>query len=55
MFERSDDQRPSYMMWLGWRAGKIGFIRDYRYVGHVVADAELVLGCTSETGTGGRS
>jgi RNA polymerase sigma-70 factor (ECF subfamily) len=34
---------PSYMMWLEWRDGRIRFIRDYRYVPYVVADAELLL------------
>jgi RNA polymerase sigma-70 factor (ECF subfamily) len=32
---------PSYMMWLEWRAGRISFIRDYRYVRYVIADVEL--------------
>jgi RNA polymerase sigma-70 factor (ECF subfamily) len=26
-----------------WREGRISFIRDYRYVGYVTDDAELVL------------
>jgi hypothetical protein len=30
-------------MWLEWRDGRISFIRDYRYVRYVVADAELAL------------
>ncbi|GLH76693.1 DNA-directed RNA polymerase sigma-70 factor [Bradyrhizobium sp. SSBR45G] len=43
VFDRRTDQNPSYFMWLGWRDGRISFIRDYRYVRYVVADAELVL------------
>lgn len=35
--------KPSYLMWLEWTAGRISFIRDYRYVRYVVDDAELVL------------
>jgi RNA polymerase sigma factor (sigma-70 family) len=35
--------KPSYMMWLEWTAGRISFIRDYRYVRYVIDDAELVL------------
>ena len=30
-------------MWLEWRDGRISFIRDYRYVRYVAADADLVL------------
>lgn len=44
VFEHRTDLKPSYMMWLEWCDGKISFIRDYRYVRYVVADAELVLG-----------
>jgi RNA polymerase sigma-70 factor (ECF subfamily) len=40
VFEDHADPKPSYMMWLEWRDGRISFIRDYRYVRHVVADAE---------------
>jgi RNA polymerase sigma factor (sigma-70 family) len=35
--------KPSYLMWLEWKDGRISFIRDYRYVRYVVDDAELVL------------
>ena len=35
--------KPSYLMWLEWPAGRISFIRDYRYVRYVIDDAELVL------------
>ena len=30
-------------MWLEWRDGQISFIRDYRYVPYVTADADLTL------------
>ena len=30
-------------MWLEWRDGWITFIRDYRYVRYLTADAELTL------------
>jgi RNA polymerase sigma factor (sigma-70 family) len=43
VFEHRDDPRPSYMMWLEWRDGRIRFIRDYRYVRYVMADAALTL------------
>ena len=43
VFEDRADPKPSYMMWLEWRDGRISFIRDYRYVRYVVADAELAL------------
>ena len=35
--------KPSHLMWLEWKDGRISFIRDYRYVSYVVDDAELVL------------
>ena len=35
--------KPSYLMWLEWRDGRISFIRDYKYVRYVVDEAELVL------------
>jgi RNA polymerase sigma factor (sigma-70 family) len=41
VFENLADPKPSYIMWLEWRDGRITFIRDYRYVRYVVADAEL--------------
>jgi RNA polymerase sigma-70 factor (ECF subfamily) len=43
VFEDRADPAPSYMMWLEWRDDRISFIRDYRYVRYVVADAELAL------------
>lgn len=41
VFEDRTQPRPSYIMWLEWRDGRISFIRDYRYVRYVMADAEL--------------
>jgi RNA polymerase sigma factor (sigma-70 family) len=43
VYEDRADPKPSYMMWLEWRDGRISFIRDYRYVRYVVADVELAL------------
>jgi RNA polymerase sigma factor (sigma-70 family) len=43
VFEDRADPKPSYVMWLEWRDGRISFIRDYRYVRYVAADAELAL------------
>jgi RNA polymerase sigma-70 factor (ECF subfamily) len=43
VFEDRADPKPSYMMWLEWRDGRISFIRDYRYVRYTVTDAELAL------------
>jgi RNA polymerase sigma factor (sigma-70 family) len=44
VFEHRNDPKPSYLMWLEWRGGRISFIRDYRYVRYIVDEAELVLG-----------
>jgi RNA polymerase sigma factor (sigma-70 family) len=43
VFEDLAGPKPSYVMWLEWRDGQISFIRDYRYVRYVTAEAELVL------------
>jgi len=43
VFEDRADAKPSYVMWLEWRDGRITFIRDYKYVRYVIADAELLL------------
>jgi hypothetical protein len=43
VFEDRADPKPSYIMWLEWRDGRISFIRDYRYVRYVTADAEVTL------------
>jgi hypothetical protein len=43
VFEDRADPKPSHIMWLEWRDGRITFIRDYRYVRYITADAELTL------------
>ncbi len=43
VFEDRADPKPSYIMWLEWRDNQIIFIRDYRYVRYVTADAEWTL------------
>jgi RNA polymerase sigma factor (sigma-70 family) len=43
VFENRTDAKPGYLMWLEWADGRIQFIRDYRYVRYVVAEAELTL------------
>src|ERR1700676_391121 len=43
VFADRADPKPSYIMWLEWRDGRISSIHDYRYVRYVAADAELVL------------
>jgi RNA polymerase sigma-70 factor (ECF subfamily) len=41
VFDDRASPKPSYLMWLEWRDGRITFIRDYRYVRYVIAEAEL--------------
>ncbi|WP_367275673.1 sigma-70 family RNA polymerase sigma factor [uncultured Nevskia sp.] len=41
VFEPPSASKPSYLMWLEWHEGRISFIRDYRYVRYVVAEADL--------------
>ena len=53
VFEDRADPKPSYMMWLEWRDGRISFIRDYRYVRYVTADAELTLAPEAEPADNG--
>jgi len=43
VFEDRGDPKPSYLMSVEWRDGRISFIRDYCYVRYVIADAELTL------------
>jgi len=43
LFETRSDTKPSYFMWLEWRGNEITFIRDYKYVRYVIADAELTF------------
>ena len=52
VFEHRADPKPAYMMWLEWRDGRISFIRDYRHVPYVAADAELVLTPDALSGRG---
>lgn len=52
VFEDLADPKPSYVMWLEWREDRISFIRDYRYVRYVTAEAELVL-ASDAPGKGG--
>ena len=47
VFENRADAKPSYVMWLEWVDGRIRFIRDYRYVRYVIAEAELTLGAAT--------
>jgi RNA polymerase sigma-70 factor (ECF subfamily) len=50
VFERRGDPAPAYVMWLDWRDGRISFIRDYRYVRYVIADAAVALAPDSGEG-----
>jgi RNA polymerase sigma factor (sigma-70 family) len=43
VFEDRAAAQANYFMWLEWRGGQITFIRDYKYVRYVTADAELTL------------
>lgn len=43
VYEDPHAVKPSYLMWLEWRDGRISFIRDYKYVRYVIDDAEFVL------------
>jgi len=52
VFADRADPKPSYVMWLEWRDGRISFIRDYRYARYVVADAELELAQDAGTADG---
>ncbi len=57
VFDDRADPKPSYLMWLEWRDGRISFIRDYRHVRYVAADAELALAPDAKPageGTAGR-
>lgn len=50
VFEQPTDPKPSYIMWLEWREGKISFIRDYRYVRYVLDGVELMLAPNAGSG-----
>jgi RNA polymerase sigma factor (sigma-70 family) len=43
VYEDTQAVKPSYLMWLQWKDGRITFIRDYKHVRYVIDDAELVL------------
>jgi RNA polymerase sigma factor (sigma-70 family) len=43
VYEYPEAVKPSYLMWLEWTAGRISFIRDYKYVRYVIDDTELDL------------
>jgi len=43
VYEDAAAVKPSYLMWLEWKDGRISFIRDYKYIRYVVDDAELVI------------
>ena len=43
VYQDSQAVKPSYLMWLEWKGGRISFIRDYKYVRYVVDNAELVF------------
>ena len=51
VFDNRAGARPSYMMWLEWADGRIRFIRDYRYLRYVVADAELAIAPAANEGS----
>jgi RNA polymerase sigma-70 factor (ECF subfamily) len=53
VFKDRADPKPSYLMWIEWRDGRISFIHDYRYVRYVVVDAELVLAPDAKPAGGG--
>jgi len=43
VYEHAGAVKPSYLMWLEWRDGRISFIRDYKYVRYVLDEAELTI------------
>ena len=52
VFEDRADPKPSYIMWLEWRDGRISFIHDYSYVRYVTADTELTLAAEANPANG---
>jgi RNA polymerase sigma factor (sigma-70 family) len=44
VYEHAGAVKPSYLMRLEWRDGRISFIRDYKYVRYVLDEAELIIG-----------
>jgi hypothetical protein len=55
VFEDRAAPKPSYINWLEWRDGRIIFIRDYRCVRYVTAEAELTLAPEAKAAGGGAS
>jgi RNA polymerase sigma factor (sigma-70 family) len=53
VFEHPDDPKPSHFMRLEWLDDRISFIRDYRYVQYIAADAEMVFSVTASPHNGG--
>ena len=53
VFEDRADPKPSYTTWPERRDSQISFIRDYRYVRYVTADAELMLAPEAEPADNG--
>lgn len=44
VFRPRDESKPSYFMWLEWKDDEqISFIRDYRHIPYIMADADLTL------------
>jgi len=43
VYERAASNQPTHIMWLDWSAGRISFIRDYRYVPYIMAEADLMM------------
>ncbi len=50
VYEDPQAAKPSYLMWLEWRDGRISFIRDYKYVRYVIDGAELVAAPEASAG-----
>jgi hypothetical protein len=46
VYEDPQAVKPSYLMWLEWRDGRISFIRDYKYVRYVIDDARRLNSAT---------
>ena len=53
VFEDRADSKPSYTTWPERHDSQISFIRDYRYVRYVTADAELMLAPEAEPADNG--
>ncbi len=49
VYEQAGALKPNYLMRLEWRDGQITFIRDYKYVGYVIDEAELTMAAPAAT------